>query len=208
MTKKSVSKKPQPSSRVQDVTIDKRRRYLERLRDENSLLGAMLVLAVVAILLVNTLFWTQFTRQRNQQEQSRLTVVSRQTIRTSLQTAQNFAATVSVRNVGEDTKVDHAFPISEDQKLLTMQITVKNNTDKPQQLFPVNHLYVRTEQGDFARLQASSYQKRPLQAQKLNPAQAATGEISFALSKQITKPLLYIDTGWDASTPIVISVTQ
>ena len=186
--------------------IRKEYRHFERFRGENSLLFASFVVAIVAVLMVNTLFWVQFTEQRSANEQSHAT--AKQTVRTSLQTVQNFAVEAYVRDVGEDSRVDHAFPIADNQKLLTMRFTVKNISDKPQQFLPVNHLYVRTEQGDYAGLQASSYHKSPLQAQILQPGQSTAGDISFAVSKQTTKPLLYIDTGWMLSTPLVISVTE
>ncbi len=207
-----MKKRETPIQKLEEVVEDQakelKREYkrFEKFRDENSLLLGVFVAAIVALLVVNTLFWVQFTNHRyKKDQQDTATVVSVKT-GTSLQTARNFAVQARVSNVGENTAVDHAFPLAENETMLIMDIAITNRTEQTQQLFPSTQLYVRSDEGDYAPMHASSHIKNPLGATDLRPGQSASGQISFAVKKHLSRPLLYIDTQWNLSTPLVIDV--
>lgn len=204
MTKK---KHDTPIDIIEDEVKELEREYkhFERFRDENSLLMGVFVLGIAALVLINTLFWVHLTRNRADQESKQISsIASAQT--TSLQTARNFALSAKVQNVTENTATDKAFPLPNDQTLLIMDIAITNKTKTKQQLIPVNQLFVRSSEGDYSPLHASMHVISPLAAQDVAPGKTVHGQLSFAIPKRVDTPLLYIDTGWGKSTPLVIDV--
>ncbi len=193
---------------ARDEAKELRREYkrFEKFRDENNLLFGVFVAAIVALLVVNTLFWAQYTARRSEKENRVTTTVANLTSSTSLQTAHNFAVTVRVSNVGTKTEQDVAFPLEPGKTLLVMDISISNKTSVTQQLIPVQQLYVRSESGEYATLYPSTKLSSPLLPTDLKPGGSATGQLSFAISDRATKPLLYIDTGWNRATPLVVDV--
>jgi hypothetical protein len=101
---------------------------------------------------------------------------------------------------------DPAFPLGPGKALLTLDITITNNTSKTQHLIPVSHFFVRSPDGDNSTLQPSSFLTKPLETQDLIPGQSASGQLSFAILENQSKPLLYIDPMWDDTTPLVVDV--
>ncbi|MFZ1249019.1 MAG: DUF4352 domain-containing protein [Candidatus Saccharimonadales bacterium] len=178
----------------------------ERFRNENSLLLSVFVLGIAALVIINTLFWVQVSRHRLTKEAKLTTTITSLKTMTSLQTAHNFAVTAFVANVGGSTTTDNAFPVRDDEILLLMDVTITNKTALSQQLTPVSQLYIRSVDGDYIKLHPSMQVKKPLEPQELGPGKVATGQLSFVIPKEMTSPLLYIDTGWDRSTPLVIDV--
>lgn len=193
---------------VEDEAKELRREFkrFEKFRDENSLLFGVFVAAVVAILVVNTLFWAQYTARRHEKENRVTTTVANLTSSTSLQTAHNFAVSARVSNVGTKTEQDRTFPTEPGKTLLVMDITVTNKTGNNQQLVPVTQFYVRSSDGQYATLYPSTKLKKALLPQDLRSGESASGQLSFAISERTTRPLLYIDTLWGRSTPLVIDV--
>ncbi len=181
-------------------------RHFERFRDENSLLFGVFVLAVTALVVINTFFWVQYTSKRYEKQNRQTTTIANLLSSTSLQTAHNFAVSARVSNVAEKNDKDPAFTLADDETLLVMDITITNRTTETQHLIPVNQLYVRSNEGDYDALHASMFVTKPLVSQDLNPGQSASGQISFGIPKRVDTPLLYIDTGWGTSTPLVIDV--
>lgn len=174
----------------------------ERFRHEHSLVFAAFVLALTALVVVNTLFMVH-TLRREQNVQP--VVYSR--ISTSLQLASNGALQAQVRNVATELS-DDLFQVSDIQAVLIMDITIKNTTTRTQQFIPVNQLYVRSEDGTHSALHMSSHAPKPIPASELKPGQSVSGQLSFVIPRSAERPLLYIDTGWDNSTPLVVDVLR
>jgi hypothetical protein len=193
---------------IEDEAKELKREYkrFEKFRDENSLLFGVFVLAVVAILIVNTLFWVQLSDRRAQTERHATATVANLTSSTSLQTAHNFALSARVSDVGTKTEQDRAFPLEPGKTLLVMDVAITNKTKQTQQLMPVSQLYVRAATGEYATLYPSTKLTRPLLPAELKPGETASGQLSFAISERTTTPLLYLDTLWDKATPLVIDV--
>ncbi len=186
--------------------LQKEYRHFEKFRDENSLLFAVFVLGIAALVIINTIFWVQYTSKRYEQQNKQTATIVNLTTATSLQTAHNFAVSARVSNVAEQTKTDPAFTLPEGETLLVMDIEITNKTDKTQHLIPVSQFYVRSDEGDYAVLHPSVFVPQPLPAQDLKPGESASGALSFSVPKRIASPLVYIDTMWDNSTPLVIDV--
>ena len=207
-----MKKHETPLEKLEDVVEDEAKelrrefKHFEKFRDENSLLFGVFVAAIVALLVVNTMFWAQYTARRSERENRVTTTIADLKSSTSLQTAHNFAVSARVSNVGTKTEQDRAFPIEPGKTLLVMDITVTNKTGNGQQLIPVTQFYVRSSDGQYATLYPSTKLKKALLPQDLKPGESATGQLSFAISERTTKPLLYIDTMWDRATPLVIDV--
>ena len=117
---------------VEDEAKELRREFkrFEKFRDENSLLFGVFVAAVVAILVVNTLFWAHYTARRHEKENRVTTTVANLTSSTSLQTAHNFAVSARVSNGGTKTEQDRTFPLEPGKTLLIMDITITQKTGK------------------------------------------------------------------------------
>lgn len=193
---------------IQQETAELRKEYkhFERFRDENSLLMGVFVIGLVILVIINTLFWVQFTRNRYAQQNKMNATVASLSASTSLQTAHNFAVSARVSDVGESNREDKAFALTDDEKLLTMQFSITNRTKTNQQFIPIQQLYIRTSQGGFYLLKPSSFVANPVEFQTVEPGQTAKGTLSFAIPKNSSTPLLYVDTQWDNSTPLVIDV--
>ena len=172
----------------------------ERFRHEHSLVFAAFVLALTALVVVNTLFMVH-TLRREQNVQP--VVYSR--ISTSLQLASNGALQAQVRNVATELS-DDLFQVSDIQAVLIMDITIKNPTPRPQHSIQFNQLYVRSEEGPPGALHMPPHAPNPPPASELKPGQSVSGQLSFVIPRSAEKPLLYIDTGWDNSTPLVVDV--
>ena len=185
-------------------------RHFVKFRDENYLLFIAFVILVAAGVIINTSYVINHTSSaRATSKNSKTIVVPYPTKRlTSQQTGTNSAQTVKISNVTENDKKDYAYSLDSTETMLIMDISVTNNTLQTQQLIPVNQLYVRTEEGDNAAMHASMYVTKPLDATELAPGKTATGQISFAVPKHIAHPLLYVDTGWDKSVPLVYDVLK
>ncbi len=208
MTKKKETVAGKIEEIVENEAKELRREYkhFEKFRDENSLLLGVFVAAIVAILVINTLFWVQLSNHRLEADSRISTTIASQKASTSLQTVRNLAVQARVSNVGENTALDRAFPLAEGQTMLIMDITITNMTTRTQHLLPANQFYVRSDEGDYSPMHASSHITKPLEAKDLEPGESASGQISFGVNKHLTSPLLYIDTQWDNSTPLVIDV--
>lgn len=193
---------------LEDEARELKREYkhFAKFRDENSLLFGIFVLCMVALLVVNTLFWAQYTARRHEKENRVTTTVANLTSSTSLQTAHNFAVSARVSNVGTKTEQDRAFPLDAGKTLLVMDVTITNRTAHEQQLIPVTQLYIRSSDGQYATLYPSTKISKALVPHDLKPGESASGQLSFAISERTATPLLYIDTLWDDSTPLVIDV--
>lgn len=192
---------------LEDEAKELKREYkrFEKFRDENSLLLGVFTLGLAALVIINTLFWVQWSNHRAAQVNKQNTTVASLKTTTTLQSARNFAVTARVTNVGTSKDVNPIAPLAETETLLSMDITVTNNTQKTQHLIPVSQFYVRGEDGTYASLKPTMAAS-PLASQDLAPGQSASGSLSYAISERQTRPLLYIDTHWDDSTPLVIDV--
>lgn len=125
---------------------------------------------------------------------------------TSMQTGKNGVLTSKVESVGTITAPDPAFAISPQESMLVMKLTVTNTSNQKQHFIPVTQLYVRSADGDYSALHPSMHVQHPLPASDLKPGQSTSGEITFAIPKNLATPLLYVDTGWNNAPPIIIDV--
>ncbi len=198
-------KRKQKPAQDDDVSkeLKKEWKHLSKFKDENHLLFAAFIIVLTSLVVLNAFYIIN-----NSNNQQRPIIVQDETtaVLTSHQIANNGAQTVSISNVAENDKMDYAFAIDPTETMLTMDISITNNTDATQTLIPVNQLYVRSTEGDYVTLHASMYVKNPLKSQELAPGKTATGQISFNVPKRVAKPLLYVDTGWNNHVPIVFDV--
>ncbi len=180
-------------------------KHLLKFKDENRLLFTSFVILVAALVIVNTIFWIDHSSQQNTVVHVPVTDKNSRVL-TSLETGENSALRVSIKDVSENDKKDYAFTLPPTETMLIMNISITNETDVSQQLIPVNQLYVRTDEGIYAGLHASMYVTDPLAADELPAGKTATGQISFNVPKNADRPLLYVDTGWDDTVPLVFDV--
>jgi hypothetical protein len=105
-------------------------------------------------------------------------------------------------------KYDPAFTLLEDESLLTANVTIINNTNSIQELYPSTQFFIRTKDGLYYQMHPSMHIKDPLQSGNINPGQSISGKISFVVPKSLSRPLLYIDLGWENHTPIVYDILR
>jgi hypothetical protein len=181
-------------------------RHFIKFKDENYLLFTAFVIVIAASLIINTVY----ILNRNSRVSATKTLFTPDTSRvlTSLQKGTNSGEAVKISNVTENSKTDYAFTIDPNETMLILNISITNNTVATQQLIPVNQFYVRSNEGDYRALHASMYVTTPLAAAELAPGKTATGQLSFNVPKHIAHPLLYVDTGWDNSVPLVYDVLR
>ncbi len=177
-----------------------------KFRDENSLLFGVFVFGLAALIVINTVFWMHWTAQRLYDKASTHNVIVYPKVAKSLQDSRNDAVEVEVKNVQLNSKQDKAFALEEGMTMLIMNVTIKNTSKQTHELMPVNQLFVKTEVGDISKLHASMHVSSPLPASTVKPGQSVSGQVSFAVLKNTERPLLYVDTGWDDTTPLVIDV--
>lgn len=122
------------------------------------------------------------------------------------QYAMTDAVDATVSNVGTNDAVDPAFTLPDDQTLLTMDIAITNKTAITQNFFPVTQLYIRSREGGYFQMHPSTMLTNPIESGAISSGQTINGQVSFAIPKQLTQPLLYIDTGWGDIVPIVYDV--
>lgn len=191
---------------VEDEAKELRKEYkrFAKFRDENSLLMSVFVLGIAALVIINTLFWMKWAAE-NPSSTPGVHVVSSNVV-TSLQQARNASLAASVRSVTTNSAADPAFGIPDEQTMLIMDLTVTNTSKVTQQFIPVSQLYVRTRDGDYSQLHASTHVTNPIAVRDLAPGQSVSGQVSFAVLKRSDRPLLYVDTGWDNTAPLVIDV--
>lgn len=178
----------------------------EKYRHEHSLLFAAFVLGITALVVINTLFMMKLVSQNMVKMAEGAQVVVYPSRTTSQGIAENGAFQTSIKRVTTNDNKDPMFSLDSDKTMLIMDFTIKNTTKSMQQFIPVIQLYVRSEDGTYSALHMSSHVTDPVLAQDLQPGESASGQVSFLVSKKASMPLLYIDTGWDKATPLVIDV--
>ncbi|MBP7760187.1 DUF4352 domain-containing protein [Candidatus Saccharibacteria bacterium] len=198
-------KRETPIEIVEDEVKELKKEYkrFAKFRDENSLLMTVFVLGITALVIINTLFWMKWAAEHPSSTPGVTKFVTSSVVK-SLDMARNNSLSAQVKNVTTNSNADPAFGVPDDQTMLIMDLTVTNTSKIKQQFIPVSQLYVRTRDGDYSILHASMHVKNPIAARDLMPGESVSGQVSFAVSKRADTPLLYIDTGWDKTTPLVI----
>lgn len=115
---------------------------------------------------------------------------------------------LEVLGVARQLKPDPAFNPDPDMATLVVDVRLTNKSAGPQQLIPATQFYVRTRDGDVYILHASMYVTKQLPAEFIEGGQSVTGQLSFAVPKALTNPLVYVDLGWDNATPAVIDILK
>ncbi len=180
-------------------------RHLKKFKDENYLLFTSFVILIAGLVIINAVYIIEHAS--NITPQRTVTIDPNQYL-TSLQTGNNGVLTAKISNVTENNKTDYAFGVEAGSTMLTMDITITNTSAVTQQLIPVNQMYVRSQEGDYAPLHASMYVTRPLSATELAPGMSSTGQLSFSVPARVAHPFLYVDTGWGNTTPLVFDVLR
>lgn len=174
----------------------------DNFRRHNRLLFFIAIIAMVAIVMINALLVVSLVMQASSSQSPR----EYPTIVKSLETINSPVLTAQVTDVTTNSTADPAFSIPADETMLIMKIKITNNTKSTQHLIPVSQFFVRSSEGDYSALHVSSYVSDPLNSQDLAAGASAEGQISFAIRKTMERPLLYVDTGWNEATPLVIDV--
>lgn len=182
-------------------------KVMKHFKDENKLLFMGFVWLVVAILAINTIYVISARTDNNGLVGKTVTPFASHVL-TSQQYAQTTAFAVHIDNVTETDKQDVAFPLLEGNTMLILDISITNNTVTQQDFYPVNQLFVRDQEGGNYAPHASIYITNPIPAESLKPGQTVSGQISFEIPKRLTRPLLYVDLGWDNQLPIVYDVLR
>lgn len=200
-----LKKKKKPTLEQQIGTEIKREwKVLQHFKDENKVLFMALVWVVVAILVVNTIYVVV----RHTDDDDRLvasTIPYANHVLTSQQTADTAAFSAHISNVYETDSADLALPEG-GYTILVFDISVTNNTNGEQDLYPVNQFFVRDQEGGTYTPHASLHMIRPLEAAPLKSGQTVAGQLAFAVPKRLTRPLLYVDLGWNSQSPVVFDV--
>lgn len=183
-------------------------KLFKHFQNENHLLVMAFVWLLIAIAIINTIYIIdRHTDQEEQREHNTTPTFSFVgTTLTSQQEVKTPAFNAHVSNVYETDKTDYAFPFDTGQTILIFDISITNNTAASQDFYPANQLFVRDQEGGSYQPHASMYVTRPVAAQTIKPGQTVSGQISFAIPKRLTRPLLYVDLGWNNQTPAVFDV--
>jgi hypothetical protein len=207
---RSIAKKHKRADQSEvNELIKKEWKIIKHFRDENKVLVMSIVWLLIAIIVINTIFVVARLSDRDEKNDARVVAASYAGVTlTSQQYAQTTAFAAHISNVYETAQEDHAFPLDPDQTMLILNLTVTNNTTTEQDLYPVNQLFVRDQEGGTYTPHASMFITQPLAAQTVKPGQTVTGQISFAIPKRLTRPLLYVDTRWDNQAPVVFDVLR
>ncbi|MEO8105604.1 MAG: DUF4352 domain-containing protein [Candidatus Saccharibacteria bacterium] len=180
-------------------------RHLKKFKDENYLLFTAFVILIAGLVIINAVYVIE---HGSTYTPSRLVTIDPNVYLTSLQNGSNGAVTAKISDVTENDKIDYAFAADPGSTMLTFNISVTNTTARTQHFIPVNQLYVRSNEGDYAALHASMYVTKPIPSTDLAPDKTVEGQVSFSIPKRVAHPLLYVDTGWNRTTPLVFDVLK
>lgn len=190
--------------------IVKEWRYLSKIKikDENHLLFAGFIIVILSLLVINTIFIVY--KNPGLRELPRIVFAESSTAKvlTSLQVAENSASTVYIKDVTSSDAPDPAFPLSENETLLMMNVTIKNNSLAEQHLSPTLQIFVRTRDAGYYPFMMTTKTTNLLPVTDVKPGETVSGDVSFAIPKSIAEPLLYIDLGWENVAPIIYNVTK
>ncbi len=177
--------------------------YVEK-KDEDHLIFAGFVVIIVALVIITAV------RVINQPADDRTTLELPRYSRvlTSHDLGATDAYDVSVSSVGVSEANDPAFPLEQDETLLSMNFNITNRTTLKQEFIPTTQLFVRSREGTYYQMHPSVSIQDPISASSIEPGQTISGQISFAIPKRLSQPLLYIDTGWNDTTPLVYDVLR
>jgi len=209
VTKKSVKSKPKTTSQSplkNENKIAKRTRvvaFLER-KDEDHLIFTGFVVIIIALVTIVAI--EVVTRPRMTVVTATAPLHSR--ILTSNEHGLADGYEVTISNVTVNNDQDQAFPLNADETMLILDMSITNHTTSTQDFVPVTQLYVRSREGNYYQMHASMHVQNPIAATSIEPEQTLSGQVSFAVPKRLSNPLLYIDTGWNDSTPIVFNVLK
>lgn len=181
-------------------------KHFQKFRDENNLLFGVFVLGLAVIIVINTLFWVHINNRQNEVDRTLSTTIASLSTAKSAQNPRNSAVGAIVKDVGQLPEIDPMTPVKDDEAYLMMTLSITNRTDHTQRLVPVNQCYIRTVDGHYIAMQPNSNLKDPLVMQEVPAGKTVTGKIGFVIPKNIPRPLLYIDTQWDNTTPLVVDV--
>lgn len=129
-------------------------------------------------------------------------------ILTSEHKAKSAVYEISIASASRNDTKDPAFTIPDDETMLIVALSITNNSNRLQDLYPSTQFYVRTRDGLTYGMHPSMYVTSPLQSTQLKPGETIKGEISFALPKSISHPLMYIDLGWNNYVPVVYDILR
>jgi hypothetical protein len=181
----------------------------KEVRDDKHLFFSAFIIVITSLVVINTLFLIDNNTNLHiagSKNQSKTVNINQ--VLNSQEKASSAVYEISVANATEIDKSDPGFRLESNQTLLIFDLTIKNKSSAQQDLIPVNQLYVRSNEGDFFTMHASSFVTRPLAAAKLKPGQTASGQVSFAVPKTLANPLVYVDLGWDNYVPVVFAVLK
>jgi hypothetical protein len=124
------------------------------------------------------------------------------------QKAQTDVFDVAIQGVQKNSSKDYAFAYDENDVMLIVDVAVTNRTTKVQNLVPSSQLYIRTEDGLYITMHPSMYVRNQLPFGQVASGETVLGQVSFAIPKTLTRPLLYIDLGWDNHVPVVYDILR
>ncbi len=189
---------------VEELEVEYKR--FKRFSAQNGLLLSVFVLGITALVVINTIFWVYFATAQYAKLVPTINTPLYSRVVTSAVSVNNDDVRVSVKNVTTNSDNDPAFTIPSDQTMLIMDVTIKNLTDETQHLIPSTQFYVRSAEGETYNLHASMHVSNPIPAANIKANTTVEGQIGFAIPKRLDTPILYVDTGWNQSTPLLIDV--
>jgi hypothetical protein len=95
-----------------------------------------------------------------------------------------------------------------DEVFLVFSLTVKNKTAISQPFYVSNQIFARDPKTGLLFTFSPAETSNPFPSGMIEPGQTASGQLSFVMPKSLTRPLVYVDLGWDDVVPIVFSPLQ
>jgi hypothetical protein len=167
---------------------------------------AKIIMITIGLLVILTIFTTAVIGATNKKDTQK-DAASMAYILGSSQTAMTDEYTVTINKVTKNDSKDYAFGYdNEKDTMLIVDVTIRNRTSLPQTLAPSVQFYLRTSDGLTFAMHPSMFVSNPLQFEQVASGTTASGQISFVIPKTITRPLLYVDLGWNNRVPVVYDI--
>lgn len=188
--------------------IKKELKLIDRYRkkNEDKLLFAAFITVLCALIIINAIYIINRVSTRQKIVTAAQTLNFPKTVLPSTVSGVNSSFTVAVKGVKEDSTPDPAFAFDAQETMLIATVTITNTSGKKQQLSAASQLYVRSQDGSYFAMHPSSRVQKELGSKEVAPGETVTGDVSFAIPKILTKPLLYVDLGWNDFVPVVFDV--
>lgn len=113
--------------------------------------------------------------------------------------------TITASDVQIETGYVMGITPQENEKIISTQLTIVNNSDEDFEFYPTAQTYVRDNQGS-QYIMAPVELQIPFAGTTIKPGETKTGQVSYLVTNRTVPLFLYIESRQDSAGPFVIKL--